>query len=75
MDISTLNVIIGAAATTIGAAVLFVLGAILQYVRSISRNMKELYEKSIMHGVKLEDHEKRIEQMDDKIYKLNRTNP
>ena len=72
MDISTINTIIASTATFIGAAVLFVLGAILQYVRSINSTMKEIGTQTIEHKMKIDQHDEWLKLLDDKIYKLNR---
>ena len=70
MDISTINVIIGAVATTIGAALLFTAGAILQAIRSTNREMKAMNERTIKHEVKIEGLESWLREVDDKVYKL-----
>lgn len=72
MDISTINTIIACTATFIGGCVLFVLGAILQYVRTISRKIDTQGEKTIENTIKLQGHEKWLTELSDKVYKLNR---
>ncbi len=70
MDITTINTIIGTAATFIGAAILFVLGAIVTYVRSINASMKDLLVMSTEHRTKITMHDQQIADLYDKFNSL-----
>lgn len=70
MDISTVNVIIGATATFIGAIMLFVLGAIMAYVRNINKSMKELLVMSTEHKARIDMMERQIEDLYKKVGEL-----
>ena len=70
MDISTINVIIGATATFIGAVMLFVLGAIMAYVRNINKSMKELLVMATEHRTRIDLHDKQISAHDTHINDL-----
>ncbi len=70
MDISTVNVIIGATATFIGAVMLFVLGAIMAYVRNINKSMKELLIMATEHRTRIDLHDKQIDDLYQKFNSL-----
>jgi hypothetical protein len=63
MDITTLNVVIGATITFIGAGILFVLGAIVTYVRAINRSMKELLIMATEHRTRIDVLDRQVEDL------------
>ena len=71
MDISTINVVLGTTIAFIGSAILFVLGAIVTYVRAINRSMKELLVMATEHKTKIDLMEKQIEDIYLRINKHN----
>jgi len=68
MDVSTTNTIISSGAAVVASVTLFVLGAILTYVRSINKTMKHIEEMVIRHDVKIDQLEKAHQSIVRKIY-------
>ncbi len=72
VDISTGNVIITGVFAAATGMLLFVLGLITSYVKSIKNDMKELLKMAVEHNVKIDAHEEQLKDIYEKIYKLNR---
>jgi hypothetical protein len=75
MDVSTTtNIIIGCTLTFVGAVIIFGLGLISGYVRTIKNDMKNLLLMAIEHKTEISTFKGQIKDIYEKIYKLNREN-
>jgi hypothetical protein len=70
MDITTVNVIIGCTLAFIGSAIIFILGTLVTYIRSINKSLKELLLMAQEHKTRLDQIDKHLEYNDKRIDRL-----
>ena len=72
MNPTTFNIIAGAALTTMGGVLIFMLGVMNSYIRNINHTLKDMYGMNIEHKTKIEHHDEQIKDIYEKVYKLNK---
>ncbi len=63
--LATITIAVMTCGTTI---LLFMLSIGISYIKNINRTLKEYYGAHVKHTTQVEDHEKRITRIEDRIY-------